>query len=135
MLYFVYDNDKLVQVTAKCVDNGQSRWDFKTIEMAEKVAQDATTLMGDLYIATDAGEFSGPRYDVIRAPKVGDKVSRAFNGDSYPAGEIVKVSTSLRRVQTSTGVVFWRDKQSARWVSNGTWSMTGGHEERRNPEF
>lgn len=115
--------------------NVQNRNDWKTLARAEEVAAQLTEATGTLYIATDAGPNVSPRFDVIDAPVVGAKVSKAFNGDYYPEGEIVKVSASLKRVETSTGVVFFRRGKSGAWVEGGTWSMVQGHIERRNREF
>jgi hypothetical protein len=122
----------------------ENRNDWKTMERAEQVSNDLTRnyLMkylgsqgaGRVFLAVDNGPNVSPRYDVIEAPKVGDKVSRAFNGDFYPEGIIVKVSASYRRVETSTGVVFFRRRQSAVW-SDGTFSMVQGHISRLNPSF
>lgn len=61
-------------------------------------------MLGDSYVAIDNGPWHYPRYDVIRRPYVGDLVSKSFNGDSYPRGTIVKISDSLRRVETDTGI-------------------------------
>jgi hypothetical protein len=80
-----------------------------------------------LYIATDDGKWSWPQFDVIKAPKVGDKVSQSFNGDSYPRGEIVSVSKSLKLVTTSTGHKFYRRGKSGAWLVNKYASMIPGH--------
>lgn len=117
-----------------------SRHDITSMAQAEELAEDAGMFADQLgqdtrYIATDGGAHRWPRYDVIPAPAIGAEVSRAFNGDSYPAGEIVKISASLRRVETSDGTVFWRKRQSGAWVADGTWGMVPGHVERRNPSF
>lgn len=111
------------------------RSDFKTLEMAEKIAAKASTLTGDIYIATDAGEGCYPRFDVIQAPAVGDKVSYAFNGDYYPCGTIVSISKSMKLITTSTGRKFYRSRQSGSWLNGGMWSMVAGHISRLNPEF
>ena len=145
MLHFFYSPEgKLVKVATECKDatpidaegnKNTARWDFTTLEIAEKIAADATELTGEKYIATDAGDWCSPRYDVIRAPKVGDEVSKAFNGDYYPEGTIVKISDSMRRIETSTGKVFFRRKKTGSWLYKGMWSMVGGHTNRWNPEF
>lgn len=118
----------------------RSRWDFKTYAIAKAIAASANEYKSnnadaDRFIAVDKGEFTGPRYDVIRVPAIGDEVSKGFNGDYYPEGKITTISTSLRRVETSTGCVFWRVRESACWRSNQTWSMVGGHINERNPSF
>lgn len=136
MLSFLYTNNgSLVKVTSEYERKALNRNDFSSLEMAEKVAQDATDFTGRLHIATDAGAYCFPRYDVVEAPVVGDEVSRGFNGDYYPAGKIVKVSASLKRVETDTGAVFFRKRQTGSWVEGGTWSMVPGHRSERNPSF
>lgn len=111
-----------------------SRWDFKTFDIAKAIAASATKVEGKLYIATDAGPAVSPRYDVIEAPVVGDAVSYAFNGDSYPCGEIVSISKTLKVIRTSEGKVFHRRRESGCWKSGG-WSMIAGHHDERNPSF
>jgi hypothetical protein len=121
------------EYTADCI----SRWDIQSFDHANRLAVAATIFdpKGGFYIATDAGEYVSPRYDVIAVPTVGSAVSGCFNGDSYPEGVITKISKSLRRVETSTGAVFYRKRQTGCWVSNGTWSMVSGHRNERNPSF
>ena len=86
-------------------------------------------------IIADAGPHRSPRFSIVTPPAVGDKVSYAFNGDSYPDGEVVRVSKSLRVVTTSTGSKFYRRRESGAWVQNGTWSLVRGHVSERNPHF
>lgn len=104
-------------------------------EHAAGVAKVLTDKTGDLWIATDAGPGVYPRYDVVEAPKVGEKVSYAFNGDYYPCGEIVSISESLRVIKTSSGKRFYRRKLTGAWINNGTWCLVPGHVSRLNPEF
>lgn len=145
MLYFI-DTPDAIRVTsdfdeASRIKQGftgtvYSRHDFQSMEDAQAMADRLNEQAGEmLYIATDAGRSSWPQFDVITAPRVGDEVSSAFNGDYYPEGRIVKISDSLRRIETDTGVIYWRKKQSGRWVASKTWSMVRGHVERRNPSF
>lgn len=108
----------------------ENRNDWKTLEAAQKVA---AHLPG--YIATDAGASVSPRYDVIKLPKVGDKVSKAFNGDSYPCGVIVKISKTLKAITTDGGDVFYRVRQTGSWRTAGTWSLQAGHVYTQNPSF
>jgi hypothetical protein len=90
---------------------------------------------GTTFLACDAGSHTSPRYDVIEAPKVGDLVSKSFNGDTYPEGEITKI-TPKWQITTSTGVKFRRKKESAGWLATGgTWRMVGGHSYEQNPSF
>lgn len=113
----------------------ECRCDWKTFARAEEVAAQLTEATGVLYIGVDRGSNTSPQFDVIAAPTVGAKVSKAFNGDSYIAGEIVKISKTLKRIETSTGEVFFRRRQSSSWVEGGTWSLQMGHHEIRNPSF
>jgi hypothetical protein len=112
-----------------------SRIDWRTFTEAQMIAKEATNFAGKLYIATDYGAGGWPRFDVIEAPKVGDKVSQSFNGDSYPRGEITHISKSLKKIVTSTGHIFWRRGNSGAWLVNGYASMIPGHVSERNPSF
>lgn len=114
----------------------ENRNDWKTFAAAEEIAK----VLGAEFIATDAGEWVSPRYDVQRLPKVGEKVSYTFNGDTYPCGIIESVSKAAghRRIvadENGTKHVFWRRRLSGSWVKDGTWSLTGGHINERNPSF
>ena len=74
---------------------------------------------------------------VARLPQVGDAVSYAFNGDSYPCGYITKIWKNHSRIITSEGREFARVSPMA-WKQGGkrgTWSLTQGHVEKRNPHF
>ena len=98
------------------------------------MADAASVFSGEAYVATDAGGQCSPRYDVIRAPAIGDEVSYGFNGDCYPCGTVVKVSKSLKRVETSEGKVFNRSKNTGRWFQHG-WALVNGHHYEQNPHF
>ena len=135
MLNFIYVDGKLTAVSAEYVANAVNRNDMQNMAHADEIAADATALTGRLHIPVDKGNSTFPRYDVIEAPVVGALVSRAFNGDSYPAGKVIKVSKSLRRVQTDDGTVFFRVRKTASWRANGTWFMSPGHTDKRNPSF
>ena len=112
-----------------------NRWDWKTLEAAQEVAEAASVFEGVDYIAIDSGANTFPRFDVIRAPSIGDAVSYSFNGDTYPCGYIATISKSLKKITTSTGKTFYRSKQFGCWLMNRTWSMINGHIEERNPHF
>lgn len=119
-----------------------NRWDVDSMATAEAIAEalNAKSMRqgksANAYTAADSGPSVSPRFDVIRAPQVGDEVSSYFNGDGYPEGKVTRVSVSLRRVQTSTGAVFYRQGASARWIkAGGTWAMISGHYNDRNPHF
>lgn len=144
MLNFIYNDDKLevvmdefnaAQIARDAGKQVVNRNDFNGLTDAEKAAKDATELTGDQHVAVDQGKHHYPRYDVVRAPKVGDEVSYAFNGDYYPCGKVTKVSASLRRVEKSEGRIFWRRKETGSWINSGTWSLIQGHVDRRNPHF
>lgn len=156
MLTFLIQNDRVVlatdsfdnaRATLAAMNTGQpgstklvSRHELKSLDDAEKLAREAN-LFGMLftpaktYLATDAGGHTSPRFDVIEAPRIGDRVSAYFNGDSYPEGTITKISDSYRRIETSTGKVFWRRRNSGSWISGRTWSMSRGWTDKRNPSF
>lgn len=134
MLYFANEDGKIV-VSSEYTHGAESRWDWESFECAETIAAMASEDNETLYIATDAGPWVSPRYDIILAPKVGDPVSYRFNGDSYPSGFITKISKSMKRIETDEGRVFYRRKQSGSWVYNQTWSMVHGHHNERNTEF
>lgn len=114
-----------------------SRWDFKTLSYADRIAEAATKFSGKLHIGIDQGANWSPRFDVVEAPAIGDAVSYAFNGDSYPDGHITHITPgTLRVVKTDTGSVYYRRGNSGRWVKKGgTWSMIDGHHNDRNPSF
>lgn len=135
MLSFTYTNGKLTAVSAEYSRDAVTRNDMASLAQANLIAAEATELTGRLHIGVDQGNHTSPRYDVIEAPVVGAEVSRGFNGDYYPAGKIVKVSASLRRVQTSDGTVFYRRANSAAWVSGNTWAMVAGTVSRLSREF
>lgn len=142
MLHFIYRDGTLAEVTDKFPQYPEptgmrymSRHDFPTLDTAARVAADASALTGDLHIATDAGPHHYPRYDVIRAPKVGDAVSYSFNGDTYPCGHIARISDTLRKVTTTTGETFFRRRESGTWLHGKTWALVRGHVNERNPHF
>lgn len=121
----------------------ENRNNWKTFDAAKEVA----AALGAGWIATDAGPYVSPRYDVIDLPKVGDAVSYTFNGDSYPCGTIKSISPGpgFRRIVagpdfTGKDRVFWRrchdgEPTGGAWINEKTWSLISGHHERRNPEF
>ncbi len=112
-----------------------NRNDIRSMAHAERIAQEATELTGQLHIPTDAGGHVSPRIDVIRCPALGDEVSYAFNGDSYPDGEITGISPTLKVITTSTGSRYHRRGRTGSWIKGGTWSLIQGHHDKRNPSF
>lgn len=113
------------------------RHEIKDFNHAERLAKEATGLTKKLHVAIDNGDNVWPRFDVAPAPEVGADVSYAFNGDSYPDGQIISVSNGPRMVvKTSNGNVYYRRRQTGSWImQGGTWSLINGHHREWNPEF
>ena len=120
---------------AQHADGWVSRYNFESFEQAQEVADAASIFEGVDYIATDAGEWCSPRYDVIRAPQVLDPVSYAFNGDAYPCGYIKTISKTMKKITTTTGKTFYRKRNTGSWVSAPCWFMVEGHISERNPHL
>lgn len=141
MIYIQIVNNVVTGFTNEWKPNGnyESRHDWKTMIAAESRAVQLNFALGKLdeFIAIDNGAHVSPRFDIIRRPHVGDKISYAFNGDSYPDGTITKISgKNFKIVTTDTGSVYYRRKFSGGWVKKGgTWSMIKGHHDERNPSF
>ena len=106
--------------------------DIADKDTAENVAKLINEFNGnDQYHATTSyGNFK-----VTKKPAVGDEVSRAFNGDYRPCGEIVKISKTSKKITTSTGHIFWRQGNSSRWLFSNTYSMVYGHHTETTKEF
>lgn len=144
MIYVKFDsNEAVVDVTTDYhrVHNDEEggRWehrhDWKTMGDAEWVANCVSGFTGETYIAVDNGSNVSPRFDVTEIPKVGDAVSFAFNGDYYPDGHVVKISKTLKVIETSSGKRYYRVKQTGCWKHNRMWSLVKGHIDQRNPSF
>lgn len=144
MLYFKRNADGKIEGISDDHQHGDgwetARHTCKTMAEAEALTAEVNAQFGergDIFLACDKGSHTWPRYDVIRAPKVGTPVSYSFNGDSYPDGHITKVGgTNCSRVYTDTGSVYNRRRQSASWIKRGgTWSLIQGHVDERNPSF
>jgi hypothetical protein len=127
----IVSGDAVAVLRAKFPRNLETRNNWHTFEAAKEVA----AKLGPGFIATDAGPHVSPRYDVIALPKVGDLVSYAFNGDSYPCGEIASISKSLKVIVTTEGQKFYRVRETGAWRYNRTWSLQAGHVYKQNPEF
>lgn len=126
------DDPQLFEEGTKLV----SHWNYTSFEQVTKLAQELTVaIAGELFLPTDAGEHVSPRYDVIKAPKVGDKVSYAFNGDCYVCGKIIGISPSYRLITTDSGKTFYRKRLTGTWLYNKTWALVNGHHYTQNPEF
>ena len=113
-----------------------TRWDWKDYATVERLSKYLTAMTGKTYLPVDHGPHVGPQFDIIEAPKMGDDVSRGFNGDYYPCGKIVKITKSWR-VTTSEGNVFNRRKNTAAWVEvgGGPFCLVPGIRDERNPHF
>lgn len=116
-------------------DVAKSSWEFQTFNEVADVAIKITLLVGELYLPYDRGDSVSPRFGVMKAPQIGDEVSRGFNGDYYPCGVITKITRTFR-ITTSTGHKFSRRGQSSSWREIGRHtSMVAGHIDERNPHF
>lgn len=143
MLYVIFEPDgikattdgQLAQLAQKVGYKYECRCDWKTMEQAEDIARRLTESMDQLYIATDEGRGTSPRYDVVRMFAVGEKVSYSFNGDTTPCGEIVSISKTLKKIVTSNGSIFYRRRQTGGWIKQGVWGLCRGHIYERNPSF
>lgn len=113
----------------------EHRNDWKTMDRVVEIAAQLSTATGNLWIATDAGAHTSPRYDVVPAPTVGELASYAFNGDCTPCGKIASVSKTLKVVKTDDGSTFYRKGLSGTWKMHGTWSLVSGHHSKRNPSL
>ena len=134
MIYVKVEGDN---VTLSNIDDltAQSRWDWKSYEQVQDLAAKLSVNENKLYIGVDKGPSVSPRFDILQAPAVGDEVSYTFNGDYYPCGQITKISTSLRRVETDEGKVFYRRKNTGVWLNGRTWCMVHGHISEQNPHL
>ncbi len=114
----------------------ESRWDWKSKEQVDNIAFDLHLLTnGEVFIGVDNGESVSPRYDVVKAPKIGDEVSMAFNGDSYPQGKIASISKSYKVITLDNGKRFYRRRETGSWVYDKTWSLIPGKLHTQNPHL
>lgn len=138
MLYIDTNTDKVIsadEAKDRRYVETTTRHDWLSYDAACELAARVSFAMGELYIGIDNGENIYPRYDIIKAPVVGDDVSYTFNGDYYPDGKIVSISESLRVVVTDSGKKYYRRKLTGRWVMNKTWTLVQGHHNDKNPSF
>lgn len=119
-------------------------WDLISWEEAVFMARVRSRVTTRLHLPVDRGPGVAPRFGTVEAPRVGDFVSKGFNGDYYPVGTIRRVSdpvggcyrVEVERDDGSGVAVFYRRKQTSTWVmQGGTWMMVMGHYDRRNPEL
>lgn len=144
MLYFLLNKNATIRAVSKDWPAAGERYitrnNIMTFAEATELAAEVNNLpevklAGATYIPTDAGPNCSPRFDVILAPKIGDPISYSFNGDSYPDGEIVKISGSIRIVTSSSGRRYYRRRLTGSWINNNCWSMRAGHHSELNPSF
>lgn len=131
-------SDKLVEAAGLSISRADVKLGrYTTKESAQITANLATAAQPGLtFLVSDDGPRVSPRFDIRPMPRVGDPVTKAFNGDYYPAGRIKNISPTGYKITTDTGVTFYR-KNAARhvWKSGGTWTMVLGWTNRRNPSF
>ena len=103
-----------------------SRWDFVSFDHVTHLAEQLTTLGGGLFLPVDNGEGCSPRFDVIKAPLVGDVVSMGFNGDYCPVGKITSISSDHRVITATGSRKFYRKQLTGVWKYANTWTLIGG---------
>lgn len=109
---------------------------FDNLLDAEGRAFQLTLETGKEHIAYKSSYVIDP-YVVTMLPQVGDPVSKAFNGDSYPCGSIAKISKTKAKITTTTGDTFSRVGPNSWKIGgkHGTFSLVSGHHDERNPHF
>lgn len=87
----------------------------------------------DEYMAVDNGPTEWPRYDVVRAWKIGDRARMVFNGDGFDCGQVCRVSPDYKRIRV-TGIKGPRGGRKAltfkRQGKSGVWKRGAFHLER-----
>lgn len=116
-------------------DGWISSRDLVSMADARCVALYLTSITGITYLPVDEGDGTWPRYRIVEAPVLGAKVSRSFNGDTYPCGEISKI-TKTWQVTTTDGAKFRRYKETGGWrEAGGSFWMCSGHVYEQNQHF
>ena len=116
-------------------DGWLSSRDVESMAEARSLALYLTSMTGTAYLPADEGGGISPRYRIVEAPVVGQKVSRTFNGDTYPCGTIVKI-TRTWQITTDDGTRFRRRRETGGWLeTGGSFWMTSGHHYEQNPHF
>ena len=70
-------------------------------EACEVAANVEGACPGD-YMAIDNGAMNEwPRYDVVRAWKIGDHARMVFNGDGFDCGQVCRVSADCKRIRVT----------------------------------
>jgi len=145
MRYIKLQNGLPVEVSNKYPDefspvkDGKNGWistrDFNSLQEAETMAKYVTAFTGEIYLASDDGPKVFPRWEIFKAPRVGEEVSRGFNGDYYSCGKIVSITKGWR-VTTDSGARFNRVKQTGSWKEiGGSFFMVPGIINELNPHF
>lgn len=124
-----------VDATAGTTNWYETRNDWTSKDQVDAIATQLTEHTGHLFLGLDNGRNVKPRFDIFKAPKVGDVVSMGFNGDFYPCGKIVSISKTMKKIVTDNDTVFWRRGESARWLNSGTFVLVAGEHNERNPHF
>jgi hypothetical protein len=122
------------------LDNGRTvvdKWQIQSFDHATQIAEEQTERFGRRWVATDRGAKVCPRFSTVEAPQIGDLVSSNCDGESWPEGEIVRVTGgTFALVKTSTGATFRRHGQTGAWINTGgTLRMIRGHVREINPQF
>lgn len=132
---FMDDPAKVEEACAEAMRGGITMIRCVDEHSAKCAAQNMADATDEKWFSYESN-YACNRYVATRAPRVGEEVSRAFNGDYYPCGKIVKVSPSLAKIETDEGFVFYRSKnRPSAWLNNGMWSMVPGRIDKRNPHF
>ena len=138
MLYFDKETFRVIhhdKVREHGYNNVLCRRDIDSSSQAHALAANVSIAEKAHYIAIDNGENHYPRYDVIKAPSVGDEVSYSFNGDTYPDGKIQSISETMRLIITDTGNKYYRQGETGCWKQNKVWSLVAGHAYEQNPRI
>lgn len=120
----------------------------ETIQGAEYRAELLSAEFDKPVWAVDRGSNVRPRFATIEGFKIGDYVSKGYNGDIYPVGRIIGMSglghpvTGFRIITVQTPdmreIKFWRRRTSDSWKegnADGTFGLVKGVRDQRNPSF
>ena len=123
-----------IDATADTTSWYETRNDWTSKEEVDAIASQLTEHTGHLFLGLDNGRNVKPRFDIFKAPMVGDVVSMGFNGDYYPCGKIVSISKTMKKIVTENGTTFYR-RSTSRWLNCGTFAMIPGEHNERNPHL
>ena len=118
---------------------------FDTFQDAADKAAELTAETGETHVPNYRGSGALTPYEVTRLPHVGDDVSMCFNGDSYPMGQIEKISKSGEKITCTNGRIFRRprkklvDREGREFTKviwkDGPFALVNGIFDKRNPSF